>query len=144
MKRSLRILSITMFVSLLCGYVSAGTIIVGQPRPPISPDRVKVYWDAPRKYDRIAIITKGSGGAWIFSDSNEVDSAIARIKTEAAKLGANGIILTAIENRSGGGVAIGVGGFGFPSRHVAVGGGTTLYAPIMHKTVQAEAIHVRR
>ena len=143
MKRSLRVLSITMFVSLLCGYASAGTIIVGEVRPAISPDRVKVYWDAPRKYDRIAIITKGSGGAWIFSDSNEVDSAIARIKTEAAKLGANGIILTAIENRSGGGVAIGVGGFGFPSRHVAVGGGTTLYAPIMHKTVQAEAIHVR-
>ena len=66
-----------------------------------------------------------------------------RLKAEAAKLGANGIILTAIENRSGGGVAIGIGGFGFPSRHVAVGGGTTLYAPIMHKSVQAEAIHVR-
>ena len=144
MKRSLRILSVPIFVSLLCAYAAAGTIIVGEPRPPISPDRVKVYWDAPRKFDRIAIITKGSGGEWIFSDSNEVDSAIARIKIEAAKLGANGIILTAIENRSGGGVAIGVGGFGFPSRHVAVGGGTTLYAPIMHKTVQAEAVHVRR
>src|ERR1700730_18925176 len=114
MKRSLRILSVTMFVSLLCGYVSAGTILVGEPRPAISPDRVKVYWDAPRRYDRIAIITKGSGGAWIFSDNNEVDTAIARIRTEAAKLGDNGIILTAIENSSGGGDSIGVGGFGFP------------------------------
>ncbi len=118
--------------------------MVGEARPPISPDRVKVYWDAPRKYDRIAIITKGSGGSWIFSNTNEVDSAIARIRVEAAKLGANGIILRAIENRSGGGLSIGVGGFGFPGRHVAVGGGTTVYAPIMHKTVQAEAIHVRR
>ena len=144
MKTFLRILSVTMFLSLLCGYASAGTIIVGEPRPPINPDRVKVYWDAPRKYDRIAIITKGSGGSWIFSDSNEVDSAIARIRTEAAKLGANGIILTAIENRSGGGVSIGVGGFGFPGRHVAVGGSTSIYAPIMHKSVQAEAIYVRR
>jgi hypothetical protein len=144
MKTFLRIFSVTMFASLLCGYASAGTIMVGEPRPPISPDRVKVYWDAPRKYDRIAIITKGSGGSWIFSNNNEVDSAIARIRMEAAKLGANGIILTAIENRSGGGVSIGIGGFGFPGRHVAVGGGTSVYAPIMHKTVQAEAIHIRR
>jgi hypothetical protein len=143
MKTFLRLLSITMFISLLCGFASAGTIIVGEVRPAINPDRVKVYWDAPRKYDRIAIITKGSGGSWVFSDSNEVDTAIARIRTEAAKLGANGIILTAIENHSGGGVSIGVGGFGFPSNHVAIGGGTTVYAPIMHKTVQAEAIYVR-
>ena len=80
MKTFLRILSATMFVSLLCGYASAGTIIVGDVRPPISPDRVKTYWDAPRKYDRIAIITKGSGGSWIFSNNNEVDSAIAKIR----------------------------------------------------------------
>jgi hypothetical protein len=144
MKTFLPVLLVTMFVSLLGGNASAGTVIVGEVRPPISPDRVKVYWDAPRRYDRIAIITKGSGGAWIFSDNSEVDTAIARIRTEAAKLGANGIILTAIENRSGGGVSIGVGGFGFPGRHVAVGGSTSVYAPIMHKSVQAEAIHVRR
>jgi hypothetical protein len=143
MKTFLRLFSIAIFASLLCGFASAGTIIVGEVRPAINPDRVKVYWDAPRKYDRIAIVTKGSGGSWVFSDNSEVDSAIARIRIEAAKLGANGIILTAIESHSGGGVSIGVGGFGFPGNHVAVGGSTSIYAPIMHKTVQAEAIYVR-
>jgi hypothetical protein len=144
MKKFLPVLLVTMFGGLLCGNASAGTTIVGEVRPAIDPARVKVYWDAPRRFDRIAIITKGSGGAWIFSDNSEVDTAIAKIRIEAAKLGANGIILTAIEDRSGGGVSIGVGGFGFPGHHVAVGGGTTLYAPIMHKSVQAEAIYVRR
>jgi membrane-associated phospholipid phosphatase len=122
----------------------AGTIMVGQVRPAITPDQVKTYWDAPHKYDRIAIITKGSGGSWFFSDTNDVDAAIARIKMEAAQLGANGIILTAIEQNSSGGLSVGIGGFGFPGRHVAVGGGTSVYTPLMHKTVQAEAIYVRR
>jgi hypothetical protein len=144
MKISLRILSLTIFLSLLCGSAWAGTIMMGKARAPISPDKVQVYWKAPRKYDVIAIITKGSGGSWMFADSSQVDNAIAKIKVEAAKVGANGIILTAIENDSSGGVSLGVGGFGFPGRHVAVGGDTSVYAPFIHKTVQAEAVYVRR
>jgi hypothetical protein len=143
MKNSLRILSLTFIAGLLGGYASAGTVMVGEARAPINPDKVTVYWDAPRHYDRIAIITKGSGGSWMFDDQNQVDIAIAKIKVEAAKIGANGIILTAIEDHSGGGVSIGVGGFGFPGHHVAVGGSTSVYAPFIHKKVQAEAIHVR-
>ena len=144
MKISWRILSLTILLSLLCGYAWAETIMMGKARPPISPDKVQVYWKAPRKYDVIAIITKGSG-SWMFADSSQVDNAIAKIKVEAAKVGANGIILTAIENdSSGGGVSIGVGGFGFPGHHVGVGGDTSVSAPIMHKTVQAEAVYVRR
>ena len=144
MKISLRIFSLAIFASLLCGYASAGTTMVGKARAPINPDNVQVYWEAPRKYDRIAVITKGGGGAWMFDNSNQVDAAIDKIKVEAAKVGANGIILTAIQEKSGGGVSIGVGGFGFPGGNVGVGGGTSVYAPIMHKTVQAEAIYVRR
>lgn len=143
MKTSFRVLSITLLVCLLAASAAASTIMVGEAHSPISPDRVKVYMEPPRNFDRIAIIRKGSGGAWAFSDQNQVDDAIAKIKVEAAKVGANGILLQAIENRQGGGIGIGIGGFGFPGRHVAVGGGTSFYAPIMHKTVQAEAIYVR-
>jgi len=118
--------------------------MVGEARPPTDPDRVKVYMEPPRKFDRIAIIRKGSSGSWAFTDQSQVDEAIAKIKVEAAKVGANGILLQVIETNSGGGIGIGIGGFGFPGRHVAVGGGTSFYAPILHKTVQAEAIYVRR
>jgi len=148
MKTLLRALSITL---LLCSYALASTIMVGEPRPPINPDRVKVYMEPPRKFDRIAIIRKGSSGSWAFTDQSQVDEAIAKIRVEAAKVGANGILLQVIETNSNGGVGIGIGGFGLggggwghhhggPS--VGLGGG--FYAPIMHKTVQAEAIYVRR
>jgi hypothetical protein len=144
MKTLLRVLSITPLICLLCSYASASTFMVGEARPPTDPDRVKVYMEPPRKFDRIAIIRKGSSGSWAFTDQSQVDEAITKIKVEAAKVGANGILLQVIETNSGGGIGIGIGGFGFPGRHVAVGGGTSFYAPILHKTVQAEAIYVRR
>ena len=142
MKKLSRVLLAALAASVLALYVSASTIMVGEPRPPTNPNNVKVYMEAPRRFDRIAIIRKGSGGAWAFSDQNQVDQAIAKIRVEAAKVGANGILLQVIENHSGGGIGIGIGGFGFPGRRVGVGGGASFYAPIMHKTVQAEAIYV--
>jgi hypothetical protein len=152
MKTLSPVLPIALLVCLLAGYAWAGTIMVGQPRPPINPSYVKVYMEPPRHFDRIAIITKGSGGSWAFDDQSDIDRAIQKIRVEAARLGANGIFLQAVENRESGGVGIGIGGFGVgggPYHHhgwggTSVGVGGSFYAPIMHKTVQAEAIYVRR
>jgi hypothetical protein len=67
---------------------------------------------------------------------------------EAAKVGANGILLQVIETNSNGGVGIGIGGFGLGGGRwhngPGVGVGGSFYAPILHKTVQAEAIYVRK
>lgn len=150
MKTLPRLLLVTLAVCVLASYVSASTVIVGEPRPPTNPNNVKVYMETPRHFDRIAIIRKGSGGSWAFSDQSQVDEAIAKIRIEAAKVGANGILLQVIETDSRGGVGIGIGGFGLGGhrRHgwggPSVGIGTSFYAPIMHKTVQAEAIYVRK
>jgi len=72
-------------------------------------------------------------------------------KVEAAKVGANGILLQIIETNSNGGVGIGIGGIGLGGggwhHHgggPSVGVGGSFFAPILHKTVQAEAIYVRR
>jgi hypothetical protein len=157
MKTLFRVLSVASVVCLLAAYASAGTIIVGEPRPPINPEFVKVYWDLPRKFDRIAIITKGSGGSWAFSDEGQVNNAIAKIKVEAAKLGANGIHLQAVEERSSGGIGIGIGGFGIGRHggghhggghegggHHGIGVGGSFYAPIINKKVEAIAFYVRK
>jgi hypothetical protein len=124
--------------------------MVGEPRPPTNPAHVKVYMEVPRHFDRIAIIRKGSG-SWAFSDQSQVDQAIAKIRVEAAKVGANGILLQVVETSSGGGVGIGIGGLGFGGGHHGgghhgnrIGVGGSFYAPIINKTVQAEAIYVHR
>ena len=120
--------------------------MVGEPRPAITPDAVRVYFTPPRHYHRIAIINSSSGGSWAFTDREQVDDAIARIKEEAAKLGANGILLEAIGTSSSGNLGISIGGFGVGGGHhsvYAAGGSGAFYGPILHKTAQATAIYVR-
>lgn len=146
MKMLSRIASIVPVVFVLSSCATSHVIMVGPVRPAISADLVRIYTVPPRHFERIAIINSSSGGSWAFTERAQVDEAIAKIREEAAKLGANGILLQAVGTRSSGSLGIGIGGFGFGGgRHhaYAVGGGGSFYGPILHKTVQATAIYVR-
>ena len=146
MKTLSRLLSIALALLLFCGCASSRVFMVGAPRPAISPESVRVYRTPPRRFERIAIISSSSGGAWPFAARGQVDEAIAEVKEKAGEIGANGILLEAVGTTSSGNLGIGVGGFGVGGgrRHFhAVGGSGSLFAPIVHKTVQATAIYVR-
>ena len=130
---------------LLCSCGSTNTIMVGQPRPAIAPGAVRLYYSAPRHFERIAIINSSSGPTWAFTTRSQVDEAIAKLKEEAARVGANGILLENIETSSSGDFGLSIGGFGIGGGHhsdYAVGGGGDFYGPILHKTAHATAIYV--
>lgn len=130
---------------LLCSCGSTRTIMVGQARPAIAPEAVRIYQHPPRHFDRIAIINSSSGPTWAFTTRGQVDDAIAKLREEAAKLGANGILLEYVGTGSSGNLGFGIGGVGVGGgRHsaYAVGGGGDFNGPILHKTAQATAIYV--
>src|SRR4030095_13150708 len=77
---------------LICGCATR-PIIVGQPRPPISPEAVRVYRVPPLHFERIAIIDAPAGTSWIFPDRPSMELGISRLREQAAALGANGILL---------------------------------------------------
>src|ERR1043166_1031912 len=112
MKRFLARLHILPALLLLSSCGSTHTIMVGQARPAISPDAVRLYYSPPRHYERIAIINSSSGPTWSFTTRGQVEDAIAKIKEEAAKLGADGILLEEIGTSSSGNLSLGIGGFG--------------------------------
>src|SRR5258705_9641843 len=97
---------------LICGCATR-PIIVGQVRPPISPEVVHVYRVPPRHFERIAIIDSPAGTSWIFPDRPSMDLGVSRLRDQAAALGANGILLQRVYDVSAGGLAIGGGGFCF-------------------------------
>jgi hypothetical protein len=137
--------SIVVALLLVCGCGSTHTIMVGQARPAITPDAVRVYYAPPRHYERIAIINSSSGPTWALTTRGQLDDAVAKLREEAAKLGANGILLEATGTSSSGNLGIGVGGFGVGGGHrsaYAVGGSGAFGGPILHKTAQATAIYV--
>ena len=138
----LRICAAALAVAcLICGCATS-PIIVGQVRPPINPEAVRVYRAPPGHFERIAIIDSPAGTSWIFPDRPSMDLGISRLREQAAALGANGILLQRVYDVSAGGFAIGGGGFGY-SGHSFYGGGGSIGGPLINHRVQAAAIYVR-
>lgn len=79
--------------AVLFGCAAQSHVIVGKVRPPISPDQVKIYLEPPKAFEKIAIIDASSQGSMAFTQQQKMDKAIARLKEEAATLGANGVLL---------------------------------------------------
>jgi hypothetical protein len=54
---------------------------------------VKVYLVPPQHYETIAVISADSSGSFRFTGQGKVDTALDRAKADAARLGANGLLL---------------------------------------------------
>jgi hypothetical protein len=116
-------------------------VIVGKVRPPISPDQVQLYLHPPTgKYEEIALLDSSSRSSFSFTAQGKTNVVITRLKEEAAKLGANGILLNGVSDQAAGSVGTGVGtatahgnsatGFGFGSSgtvFVKSGSGLAIY-----------------
>ena len=63
----------------------------------MNPASVKLYTTLPEKYETIAIISASAGHDFV-TDQTLTDAAIGRLKAEAAKVGANGILLNGVGN----------------------------------------------
>ena len=138
-----RILKVTLagaFAALLAACTSSSHVLVGTARAPISPDQVKIYYEPPPKYEQIATLD-ASSGSMSFSDQSKTDEAIAKLKAEAAKVGANGILLQGVEKHQTGSIGVGVGGGSYGGGSASggsVGGSGGLY----NKNAKGLAIYV--
>jgi hypothetical protein len=131
---------------VLCSCGSTNMIMVGQARPATTPDMVRVYYTPPRHYQRIALINSQSGPTWAFTTRGQMEDAISKLREEAAKVGANGVLIEATGTNSSGNLGLSIGGFGGGGGHHSgyeVGGGGAVGGPILHKTASATAIYVR-
>lgn len=139
MKRILLVLALG-----LAGCATSSHVLTGAARPAISPDQVKLYSEPPQgRYDQIAVIDAISSQSFAFSSQQKTDKVIARLKEEAAKLGANGIVLQGIASEtSGGGVSVGGYGGSYGGGHVGIGTGVGVSIPTTRKNGNALAIYV--
>ncbi|TDK27120.1 hypothetical protein E2F46_02585 [Luteimonas aestuarii] len=94
---------------VLAGCASSHTL-TGNPRPAIDPAEVRLYFGPPAGgYEEIARLNVSSG-AFTYGEQNKANAIEARLRREAARLGANGVLFQ--------GTADGYGNSG-----VSVGGG---------------------
>lgn len=89
----------------LTSCATSSRVLVGTARPPISPDDVTVLLQAPEKFEEIAEI-KASSGVSLQSANEKWDRAIEGLMREAARVGANAIVVEIPEESDAGEVAV--------------------------------------
>jgi hypothetical protein len=113
-------------------------VMVGQARPPISPDQVQIYLHPPaNKYSEIALLDTSSRGSFAITAQGKTNVVMDRLKVEAAKLGANGILLEGVGDQAAGSVGT---GYATASGHSAFGFGSS--ATVFHQKGDGLAIYV--
>ena len=134
---------LAVVVASLLASCGTNVTMVGPARPAISPAAVRIYQFPPRHFEQIAIINSSAGTTWIFPNNDSVEEAFGELRSQAAALGANGVLLQEVYDRPVGGLSIGGGGFGY-SHHGFYGGGGSVGGPLINRRVQAIAIYVHR
>lgn len=139
-RTAIRLIIILMTVSALAACASSH-ILVGQARPAVSPDQVKVYLRPPAKFEEVAVLEASSRNSWAVSSQGKMNKVVDRLKVEAAKLGANGVLLQGAGSEYGGSVSTGYAtATASGNSAYATGFGTS--AAIFHKAGSGIAIYV--
>ncbi len=101
--------------------------LIGTAREPIPADRVQLYTEVPsRPYERIAAVSASSKRSWSFTFEGKAEVVVRRLKEEAGKLGANGVLLEGISDESGAAIGAQVGtGYEGPRGTIDVGVGAS-------------------
>ncbi|QYF93558.1 hypothetical protein KY495_23355 [Massilia sp. PAMC28688] len=100
-------------LALTLGGCASSAVVVGKVRPPIAASQVKLYVTPPKKFEEVALLQSSSQLSMAFTDQAKMDAVINRLKEEAGKVGANGVLLRGTGEQYGGSVGVGTGGGGF-------------------------------
>jgi hypothetical protein len=141
-----KISRISLLSTLLAFVAIAGCatshVMIGRARPAISPDQVQIYLHPPStNYEEIALLDTSSKGSFSITAQGKTNAVIDRLKAEAAKLGANGILLSGVGDQAAGSVGSGFGS-ATASGHSAFGVGFGSSATVFQKKGDGLAIYV--
>lgn len=132
----IRALVALALAACVAGCASTSRVMLGAARPPVDPATVQVYATPPAGAIEIAQLESTSAVG--FGTQGQTDAAVARLKREAAALGANGVVLMGVgSSGSPLGVSVGGGSFG---RSSALGGSVGI--PTTQRRAAGVAIYV--
>jgi hypothetical protein len=89
---------------------------------------VRIYLEAPAHYDRIAILESSSEFSFALSPDGKTEAVVQRMKSAAAKLGANGVLLQGIYDEGATSIAAAAGASAYSNHGIVdlgIGGFST-------------------
>ena len=96
----MKIFPFSVFIALLLtiiGCATGSSTVTGTARSTIDPNVVKLYLEPPQEYEIIGIV-ESSSDVEIFSQAAR-DRTIEELKVQAAKIGANGVLITGTDSQ---------------------------------------------
>jgi hypothetical protein len=139
--RAPRLSLVAALVVLLPACSTSSHVMIGQARPAISPESVRIYMQPPPQYEEVAVLDATSQGSFAITGQQNMDKAIARLKEQAAKLGANGVLLQGVQDQQTGSIGAGGGSSSYgPGSSTGVGLGGSF--AISNKAAHGIAIYV--
>lgn len=100
---------IVLVLTLMLVGCASSAVVVGKIRPPLDVSQVKIYLHPPKKYEEVAIVEASSKAAFAIGSQAKTNVVIERLKEEAAKIGANGILLSNMGEQATGAVGTAYG-----------------------------------
>lgn len=122
MKKS-RILLSLFLPLILTGCASGTYLITGTQREAIGAESVVIYTEFPAQYETIGIVTASSDAGW--TEQGSLNYAVAELKNQAAKIGANGVVIENMGETSSGGMIV-----------------SGIYVPVSAQNVSGKAIYI--
>jgi hypothetical protein len=131
-------------LSLACALAACATssqLLTGVPRSPVSPDAVKVYTQAPPSFEEIAVLGATRKSVSSAGGERAIEKMIEAMRTQAAQLGANGLLLEDFSDSDPISIGTGVGSQTYThNASIDVGLGGSL--GVVKKIAKARAIFV--
>ena len=133
--------TIVVLFALMSSCASSSHRLIGTARSAINPSEVVIYTQAPAHFEEIAMLDASSRSVFSPGGEKTKGKVIDRLKEQAAKLGANGVILEGFADRESGSLGTGVGSQSY-SQNSSVGLGVGGSVGIYSKTGRGKAIYV--
>ena len=86
-------------VAVIAGCAEGSALVVGETRPAIeNPESIRILTEMPEGAEQIAFVNASSGDGW--TQQGDLNLAMAELKKQAAKVGANAVVLTGRDTSS--------------------------------------------
>jgi hypothetical protein len=126
---------------MLAGCADSSVMVTGPVRTAISPEEVRIYTSAPGAFEEIAVLTASRKTVSSAGGEKAIDKVIDEMRAEAAKLGANGLLLEDFSDSQSLSLGTGIGSDSYThngSISLGVGGAIG----VIKKTGQGRAIFI--
>jgi hypothetical protein len=128
-------------IPTLAGCATSSQMLTGSRRAPLSPSDVRVYTQAPQSFEEIAVLSASRKSVSSAGGERAIEKMIETMRSQAARLGANGLLLEDFSDSDPIAVGTGVGSQTYThnaSINVGVGGSLG----VVKKAAKARAIFV--